>query len=731
MKSTVIALLAAMLSASGVLAQEKPAVYSERYRPQFHYTTKKGWINDPCGLVYFDGEYHIFNDHNPFGLGIPGRLKHPTKPPSRWSHAVTRDFVHWEELPIAILPDKLGAIFSGSGVVDRDNTAGFGKNAIVLCYTSAGIPFSQSLSYSLDRGRTWIRYAKNPVVPNQKVDSTERDPRVFWHAPTKRWVMGLHLRKGHARFFTSPNLKNWTHTSDFKHPSIHECPDLFKLPIVGDEKNSKWILYGAGFQYFIGSFDGREFKPEIGPIRGDYGGNFYAAQTWTNSPDSRRVQIAWMSRSRFPGMPFNQQQSFPCVLTLRKTPKGLRLFRWPVKEIEGIHTKSIELKNHTLKPGDNPLSGISGDLFDIEMEVALGKATEFGLRLHETAVTYAGGKINSIGRAAAVEPKDGVVALRILVDRASVETFVNNGEVSLTTSFLPKNVNTSLELYAKGAPVTIRRLRATKLKSSWVQPCIAERKIIAPEQTRKLKAVRNSYGAIKGLAALYTDRKHKNGLPYHIYVPKKLKAGVKYPMVTFLHGYSDLTIDTHKGFPKGVWSLPIVQDPHPHILFVPRYRTFKDMWVQDKFRAMVIEALDDLVKEFNADAKSPSIDANRLYLTGFSQGGMGTWNYIRNYPKKFAAAAPLSGFSHGPQNVAQAKEIGHIPIWIFNGDGDRGVGGSRLSFEMLAKAGARDVKYHEYKKQGHVIDDFAYFTKGFMDWLFAQKLTAAGAPGGK
>jgi fructan beta-fructosidase len=729
MKSIVTVMLAAVVPALSVLAADKPAVYTERYRPQFHYTTKKGWINDPCGLVHFDGEYHIFNDHNPFGLGIPGRLKHPSKPPSRWSHGVTKDFVHWEELPIAILPDKLGAIFSGSGVVDRDNTAGFGKNAIVLCYTSAGIPFSQSLSYSLDRGRTWIRYAKNPVVPNQKIDNAERDPRVFWHAPTKRWVMGLHLRKGHARFFTSPDLKDWTHVSDFKHPSIHECPDLFKLPVNGDAKNEKWILYGAGFQYFIGSFDGKEFKPETGPIRGDYGGNFYAAQTWTNSPDSRRVQIAWMSRSRFPGMPFNQQQSFPCVLTLRKTAKGPRLFRWPVKEIEGIYTKSIKLKDHTLKPGENLKPDLTGDLFDIEMEVALGKASEFGLRLHETAISYAGGKINSIGRTAAASPKNGLLSLRILVDRTSVETFVNNGEVSLTTAFVPKNVNTGLEIYAKGAPVTIRSLRVTKLKSSWpaVKPAAASNDaytVITQAQTRKLKSIRNSYGSIKNLDTLYTDRKHKNGLPYHIYVPKGLKPGEKYAMVTFLHGHTDLTIDTHKGFPKGVWSLPLVQKDHPHILFVPRHRTRKDRWHDEKYRKMVIEALDDLVKEFNADAKSPNIDAGRLYLTGFSLGGMGTWNYIRNHPQKFAAAAPLSGYSHGPQNVSQAEEIKHIPIWIFNGDGDKGVGGSRLSFDMLKKAGAPDVRYHEYKKQGHVIDDFAYFTNGFMDWLFAQKRTS-------
>ncbi len=248
--------------------------------------------------------------------------------------------------------------------------------------------------------------------------------------------------------------------------------------------------------------------------------------------------------------------------------------------------------------------------------------------------------------------------------------------------------------------------------------------VITPTQTQKLKTVRDSLGSIPKLDSLYEDRTHTNGLPYHIHVPKSLKAGKKYPLVTFLHGYSDLTLDTHKGFPKGVWSLPRVQSEHPHILFVPRYRTFDDMWVQDKYRAMVIEALDDLAEEFNADRKSPNIDTTRLYLTGFSQGGMGTWNTIKHYPHKFAAAAPLSGFSHGPQNASQAEAIKHIPLWIFNGDGDRGVGGSRLSFQVLKKANARDVRYHEYEKQGHVIDDFAYFTEGFMDWLFAQKLNS-------
>jgi len=246
--------------------------------------------------------------------------------------------------------------------------------------------------------------------------------------------------------------------------------------------------------------------------------------------------------------------------------------------------------------------------------------------------------------------------------------------------------------------------------------------VISQQQIQKLVAIRDSYGSIPNLDSLYEDRIHHNGLPYHIYLPKNLRNGEKYPLVTFLHGFSDLTIDTHEGFPKGVWSLPLVQDKYPHILFVPRYRNFDDMWVQDNYRDMVIETLNALIKEFNGYQDSPNIDTTRVYITGFSQGGMGTWNFIKHYPHKFAAAAPLSGFSEGPQNLEQAEKIKHIPIWIFNGDGDKGVTASRLSYQMLKKVNALDVRYHEYENQEHVIDDFAYFTDGFMDWLFAQKL---------
>jgi predicted esterase len=246
--------------------------------------------------------------------------------------------------------------------------------------------------------------------------------------------------------------------------------------------------------------------------------------------------------------------------------------------------------------------------------------------------------------------------------------------------------------------------------------------IIPQSQWMQLKAIRDSIGAITGLDTLYENRTHPNGMPYHIYIPKNLQPDVDYPLVIFLHGYTDLTLNTHNGFPKGVWSLPMFQNKHPHILFLPHYRNNSDHWLNENYRNMFYETLNNLIVELNNNSALANIDTTRIYLTGFSQGGMGTWNYIMNSPHKFAAAAPLSGFYVGPQNISDAELIMNIPIWIFNGDSDNGVDGSRISYNMLIEAGAHDVRYHEYQNHGHVIDDFAYFTEGFLDWLFSQSL---------
>lgn len=462
---TLVFLLVYGIAFAEVDPREVENAFTERNRPQFHYTAAKGWINDPIGLVFYKGEYHLFNDHNPFSCRFPGGRIDGEK--SHWSHAVSSDLVHWKHLPIAVYPDLNGACWSGSGVVDWTNTTGLqtGKEPpLVLIYTSAGKSFGQSLVYSNDRGRTWKKYEGNPVI--KQIAPDNRDPQVFWHAPTKRWVMVLYVRRGSANFFTSDDLKNWTATSEVGLVGFHECPDLFELPVDGDNNRMKWVLYDARFHYWIGSFDGKTFKPEAGPMTGDYGKNFYAAQSWHNTK-GRRIQIGWMRGGEYPGMPFNQQMSFPCELTLQTADKGIKLFRYPVNEIETLYDKLFELADQTVKPGDNPLAQLAGSLFDIKMEIVPGVSAEFGIRLHDQAISYANRRVSCLGSTAKLLPADGTVELRILVDRTSIEVFANDGEVSMTSCFLPKEKSTGLEFYTRDGNVTIRSLRISKLKSSW------------------------------------------------------------------------------------------------------------------------------------------------------------------------------------------------------------------------------------------------------------------------
>jgi predicted esterase len=248
-------------------------------------------------------------------------------------------------------------------------------------------------------------------------------------------------------------------------------------------------------------------------------------------------------------------------------------------------------------------------------------------------------------------------------------------------------------------------------------------KVVPEREWTQLLAARDAVAPIGGLESLYENREHTNGLPYHVYIPKALEAGVRYPLVTFLHGYTDLGLDAHGGVPKGFWSLPQVQERYPHVVFIPRFRDDNDKWTSDEYSAMVMEALDDLIAELNGDPARPDIDTSRLYLTGFSLGGRGTWNYIGRYPNKFAAACPLAGFDEGPQDETAAVAVRHVPVWIFCGSDDDGAAASRNSFRALKAVRARDVRYHEFEGHGHVIDDFAWFTNGFVDWLFTREKT--------
>lgn len=445
--------------------------YNEKYRPQFHFTPNKNWMNDPNGLVYYKGEYHLFFQHNPKGTGW-GNMT--------WGHAVSEDLVHWVQLPNAIVPDELGTIFSGSAVVDRNNTAGFqtgDEKVIVAFYTSAGDyaevkkPFTQSIAYSNDCGRDWKKYGKNPVLGH--IAAQNRDPKVIWHGPSEKWLMALYLNGNDYAFFSSKNLKEWLHLCNINLPGASECPDIFELAVDGDPNNKRWVFWGANSSYVLGSFDGKEFKTESGVLVAESGANFYAAQTWSDIPetDGRRIQIAWMRGGRYPDMPFNQQMSFPCVLTLRSFSEGIRLCRQPVREIEGIHSKEYEWKNEVVKPGANILSDISGELLHIRAELELVNTTEFGIKVRGEAVNYDVDKkeISCLGRKALLKPVSGRINLEILIDRTSIEVFGNDGRVSMSSCFLAKPEDKTLEFYSKEGKVKITSLRVYKLRSIWRQ----------------------------------------------------------------------------------------------------------------------------------------------------------------------------------------------------------------------------------------------------------------------
>jgi len=448
--------------------------YKETWRPQFHFSPERGWTNDPNGLVYYKGEYHMFFQHNPLGTKW-GNMT--------WGHAVSRDLVHWTEIGDAIQPDTLGTIYSGSAVVDMANTSGFQtgrEKPIVVFYTSAGshaykkVPFTQSLAYSNDCGRTWTKNPNNPVLGN--IIGSNRDPKVIWHEPSKRWVMALYLTKNKYALFTSPNLKQWTHASDVPMPGVNECPDIFSLPVDGNPANTKWVFWGGNGNYEIGEFDGTAFKGETEPLQTEWGGNCYAAQTWSNIPeqDGRRILIGWMRTRKDPkvstpvydGMPFNQQMSFPRSLTLRTTPDGIRLFMEPVREISLIHSKEYIFNDTVLNPGDNPLADVSGELFDINTDINIGDAKSITLNLRGEQIVYDAEKetLSCRGRSVPLTAESGRINMRVLLDRTSIEIFAGHGRYVMSFALRIDPDNKNLVVSAQGGTAKIADMQVYELE---------------------------------------------------------------------------------------------------------------------------------------------------------------------------------------------------------------------------------------------------------------------------
>jgi sucrose-6-phosphate hydrolase SacC (GH32 family) len=442
-------------------------IYREFLRPQIHFTTRRGWNNDPNGLVYYKGEYHLFYQHNPYEINW-GNMT--------WGHAVSRDLLHWEELPNAIEPDELGTIFSGSAVVDKDNTSGFKtgeENPLVAIYTADmwNAKQQQCIAYSLDRGRTFTKYEGNPVIPAKRRFGSghERDPKVFWYSPGEHWVLVMHDALNFS-IYTSKNLKEWEYQSTVDEGSW-ECPELFELPVDGELENTKWVMYGVMGTYLIGDFDGKVFTPETDMLRYNTGG-MTAAQTYNNEPDGRRLQIGW-AHAEYPGMPFKQAFTVVQEFSLRTTADGIRLFIEPVKELDQLHVTSHTFQNETIGLEINEkLAGITSPLLHIKATFEIGNGHMFGFDINGYRIEYhvPANKLNEVF----LPLRDKQLELELIVDKTLIEVYADGGRVYWFADHHdsnPEDFSISLiqainELNQD--PVThVRNLEIHELKSIW------------------------------------------------------------------------------------------------------------------------------------------------------------------------------------------------------------------------------------------------------------------------
>lgn len=445
---------------------------ARRMRPAFHFTSKRGWLNDPNGLVYYDGEYHLFYQHNPFGTEW-GNM--------HWGHAVSPDLLHWEELGDALhmAEHSRGMCFLGCAIVDEHNLGGFqtGPHKTLLAYfTDTGL--GECLTYSTDRGRTWRLYDGNPVVKH-----TGRDPKVFWYAEPGsndgHWVMVLYDEDESGQdciMLVSDDLKAWRTTSRRK--GYYECPDLIQLPMDGDAARAKWVLYAADGRYEIGSFDGRVFTPETDRLQ-LWRGAFYAAQTYSGVTDGRCIQIGWARGVTFHPLPFNQQMAVPVELTLRTTANGLRLCAQPVRELEALRLGQFNWSEMALPdsaPQDMTVASAGtaawGDApgYDLQLDVDVGAARRIVLSVFGAVVEFeAVGQTLRCGAVSAPHAPDGAhLRLRVLKDHGSLEVFAGaDAALALSVADRPAQIDQSIWLCADGGAARLCTGVLYGLRSVW------------------------------------------------------------------------------------------------------------------------------------------------------------------------------------------------------------------------------------------------------------------------
>lgn len=454
---------------SKIYQDDKPAdsdsFYREENRPQLHFTTKRGWINDPNGLIYYDGEYHLFYQHNPYEREWENM---------HWGHAVSRDLVHWNELSDALYPDRLGTMFSGTTVIDYENTSGFGtkKNPVMVAiYTAHNSEREvQCLAYSLDKGRTWAKFAGNPVINSKEKwkSSDTRDPKVFWHKPINKWVMVLNERDGHS-IYNSENLKDWTFESHIV--GFWECPELFELPIDGDKNNTLWVMYGASGTYMLGHFDGKKFTPVTGKLACGFG-SIYAAQTFNNIPkeDGRRIQIGW-ENIKHSEMPFRGQMGFPTELSLRSTKDGVRLFNNPIKELDALQGNALIRENGISAQKANELLDNYKNEATLRIKTTIGftQTTSLGLSLFGQNIIDYDLNFNRISGFFYSQQDFSLreISADVIIDKTSIQVYFDGGAISYSFQREPHQNNNDGFRFWSSHPIEIKKLEVFPMKSIW------------------------------------------------------------------------------------------------------------------------------------------------------------------------------------------------------------------------------------------------------------------------
>lgn len=460
--------------------KEGENLYKEKLRPQFHFTVRRGWHNDPNGMFFYAGEYHLFYQHQPFSVS--------SFSDKSWGHAVSLDLVHWEERPVALHSDHEGQKWSGSGVVDAQNVSGLQQGEqppLLLFYTATGdgaqnptagtgTGFVQSIAYSNDRGNTWETYADNPVLEN--LTPGNRDPLVFWHEPTQRWVMTLFvgrpeswLREGNqvaAQIFTSVDLKVWRYESTVD--GFFDCPGLFSLPLDGDETDLRWVMHSADMKYKVGRFDGRVFTPDTDFIVGQIGDCAYAPQLFNHAPEGRRIQIAW-GRTEAPGMPFSQIMNFPCDLSMITTDEGPRMCWRPVREIENLYQASTSYRDEVLTGDAEPIELARGQHFDLQVVIDVGESHEVEIDVCGISLVcdILGKQIKVLGCAAPLNLQDGKLNLRLLLDRISLEVFADAGLIYMPLAVVVASEKEMITMQARGGNAMVERFECHELRSIW------------------------------------------------------------------------------------------------------------------------------------------------------------------------------------------------------------------------------------------------------------------------